>query len=1003
MAALDREDYAGIGDALAEALNRSITSRTNDEEKIRRKQATDELLKFSNELKKTTASQKLFKSVLTGTAQTYEDVTDKLEKLDEAISAASDAHDLVTRDQLLQQKALVKNTAAWHNAQVALGNFTLGAIKSTVQMGQAFAGGTGQFVRGLQSGASSVDLAAGAMSAAVDVAGAGMSATSAAVTGFGSILQNSTNPKFKMFGYLAQGAGIALSFFGQEASKLAKFGIEVLSAEVKKSVDAFQQTNTAGALFVDGVQGMRDASLAAGLTVNQFAKVVQENSSTLAGSGLGVSGGIKKVGAALKAGGDTMQRSLLNLGYSLEDQAGLVAETMKDMRQSGGPLKATDTQIAAETQKYAENLRIISAITGEDAKQRMARVRDQASQLGFQQKLAGMDETQRKGVINAMGNMSELERKNFMDMVMFGSVINKEGAAAAAMSQGLTDSVTSSYKAFQAGKLDDAEQRRINGQYTGQIKDDMLRQSDIGMAGMAGIGGFVTDLSKVMGDELKFRNAWTADAQKLAEQGTKGQETTKDKLTNDLMKALQASQKMALDLQSAMDPLIAGYSKVTEKMLEEISKTFSDIADQIAKIKPGEASAKSESVMDKTLRVAGAAATGAATGALIGEPAGAVAGTFAVPGVGTVAGGIVGGVAGGVLGGLIGGITEFFSSPKNTRLDGTGKHYGAAVEPSTRVLLVHAGERVLNPKETAEYNAGLIATPTVAVQTATQTQAPMKEFFDSLSTTSSIMQNSILGAANKLSDVLAKDINVKVESTMPPGLADLFPQFSDMLNGFGSDIQAIITNTAGQKLDFDPTAIKSLFTQMSDASNTAISNLFASAKAEQDRTTNNISQQVQRAMDQTLSIGPAIDKTTNNISQQVQRAMDQTLSIGPAIDKTTAAQMASNREFTDTINSNLKSIATANSVSPANSELSDSYTRLLNAIAENNKIQVAQAPKEVKTEQPTQPINMDQSKLIELMSKQLESMQEHMIKTDNLISLMSENKDYTRSLLQNSY
>ena len=50
-----------------------------------------------------------------------------------------------------------------------------------------------------------------------------------------------------------------------------------------------------------------------------------------------------------------------------------------------------------------------------------------------------MEPEQRAAAIRAMANMSDIERKNFMDMVNFGTVINKEGATAQAMSAGLTD------------------------------------------------------------------------------------------------------------------------------------------------------------------------------------------------------------------------------------------------------------------------------------------------------------------------------------------------------------------------------------------------------------------------------------------------------------------------------------------------------------------------------------------------------------------------------------
>ena len=52
-------------------------------------------------------------------------------------------------------------------------------------------------------------------------------------------------------------------------------------------------------------------------------------------------------------------------------------------------------------------------------------VREQAKQLAFQQQLESKTPPQQAAVKRAMDNMTDIERKNFMDMVNFGSVINK--------------------------------------------------------------------------------------------------------------------------------------------------------------------------------------------------------------------------------------------------------------------------------------------------------------------------------------------------------------------------------------------------------------------------------------------------------------------------------------------------------------------------------------------------------------------------------------------------
>jgi hypothetical protein len=343
-----------------------------------------------------------------------------------------------------------------------------------------------------------------------------------------------------------------------------QFAVEILATELDKTNKAFDTITSSGALFADGMTGMRKAAGAAGLTLGNFVEVVRKNSETLAAAGLGVTGGSKKMGEALTAGGDGMKLRLLNLGFSFEEQAGLVAEVMADMRQAG-EARLAPAEVAQATQKYAENLRIISNITGEDAKQRMGAARQAANQLAFQQKLAGMNEKQRQATVAAMANMSEIQRKNFMDTVLFGSVINREGAAAAAMSSGLSDSVTEMADNFTRGVLTPEVVRSINATYGETIKAQALEQGNsIGLAAAAGVGGIASSLAELFSKEITERIKFTPQAITAAEQAAQALAGTKDSLTESANKTKIAVNALQVQVERVLTPALEFYAKVTE-------------------------------------------------------------------------------------------------------------------------------------------------------------------------------------------------------------------------------------------------------------------------------------------------------------------------------------------------------------------------------------------------------------------------------------------------------
>jgi hypothetical protein len=427
--------------------------------------------------------------------------------------------------------------------------------------------GVKSFIRNLQTGTDPIAIANSLNNSLAAITGS-------LSKGLGDFLQSAADgiggkltmalSRFPLLGTAVSGLSRALGGVAKIAGGALQFSVELLATELDKTNKAFDTITSSGALFADGMTGMRKAAGAAGLTLNNFVEVVRKNSETLAAAGLGVTGGSKKMGEALTAGGDGMKMRLLNLGFSFEEQAGLVAEVMADMRQAG-EARLAPQEVAQATQKYAENLRIISNITGEDAKQRMSAARQAANQLAFQQKLAGMDEKQRQATVAAMANMSEIQRKNFMDTVLFGSVINREGAAAAAMSSGLSDSVTEMANNFTQGVLTPEVVRSINTTYGETIKAQALEQGNsIGLAAAAGVGGIASSLAELFSKEITERIKFTPQAITAAEQAAKSLAGTEDSLTTSANKT-----KIAVnDLQKKFEEIVTGpltaYAKITE-------------------------------------------------------------------------------------------------------------------------------------------------------------------------------------------------------------------------------------------------------------------------------------------------------------------------------------------------------------------------------------------------------------------------------------------------------
>ena len=327
--------------------------------------------------------------------------------------------------------------------------------------------------------------------------------------------------------------GMAAQMAGKVLSEAATKLFPMLSSVIADNIAGFQGMSSSGALLSTGFNGMILAAGAAGVTLKQLDGIVKANKESLADLGEGVTGGMNKLVRVLSEtadesknitvpmadGGKKLKKDLYNLGYTIEEQASLVADTMKNMRQSGKTLgndPATMLKVQEETKKYAENLRIVTAITGEDARKKMAQIQAENNRLAIQQKLAEMTPDQRAKIKNAQLNMSDLQKQAFDEMLATGgNILSPELAATMAQMPNLQASVEEMYRASQEGTLDDNKVRQIQAERGEAMKQEMLSAQSLDLAGIAGVGGMAQKIAENMGKELEFRNRYVSNVQEL--------------------------------------------------------------------------------------------------------------------------------------------------------------------------------------------------------------------------------------------------------------------------------------------------------------------------------------------------------------------------------------------------------------------------------------------------------------------------------------------------------
>jgi hypothetical protein len=627
---------------------------------ISQNQYLDLIKKTGKELKdRTNPGFMTFANNLVKGNKEFQSMQEELKALNRAIESASDAN---TKARLTEERDALARKETNNRIKHETAQYS-------TEMGKVMVDGAtkaiGGLARGLQSDASSTALTSGLMNAGIDLAEGAAKASGSMLSAGGQAMQAGAG--FAKSAKVKAGltfVGLGLDFLGsvtgktaEGMAKLAKFGVEILSAEVEKTVKAFNTMSVSGAIFADGMQGMRDASAGAGLTVDQFSRVVQANSKTLGESGMGVAEGaaaMGRVGKIFDSNGGKMRTQMQKLGYGFEEQAALTAQTMANMRRSSGG-KSSDADVAEQTQKYAENLRTIAQITGEDAAAKVKAVQQENQKLAFQQKMAEMSEGQRAQIDAAMATMTEQERKNLMDRVVFnGQVINQEGAMAESMNSAFAEKGRATYEQLLRGELTAKSNADLNAQYGEAIRESWQAQKEFGVAAYAA-GGDLANVAKAALDSINQANAYTTDAVKATADAQASAKDTTNKLTVEMTAAANAAQDLKIKMAEMMGVPIAKFAEVSKSMLESVNTMLVDLG--LAKkgaAGSGQATAEEESWWAKNGRKTIEATMGV-VGAIGGGIAGGMAGSALAPGVGTVAGGYVGSELGSKFGEAAGG------------------------------------------------------------------------------------------------------------------------------------------------------------------------------------------------------------------------------------------------------------------------------------------------------------------------------------------------------------
>lgn len=394
-------------------------------------------------------------------------------------------------------------------------------------------------------GGSGFQVAGELMTAGVDIVNKSVQAGAKGITDVGGAMMN-MGGRYKIAGGLLTGFGVVVGGASAALSELAKSGIQFMIRETQKTIETFRTVSQSGALFSDGMLGMRRSAETAGMSLEDFSKVASTNKEAFAKLGMGVSGGMKRMSGAMEAGGEGMRKQLFGLGYSMEDQGNMIARVMSDMAGPSGRLKASNEEVATRTQAYAKNLALLSALTGEDMKAKEEQIRKENDNLAMEQLLSEMGEVERSKFLEAQKGMSEMNRRAMNEMLLHGAVVSTDINIAQAMSSSLQQQNEENVRAAREHRLSVESVAATNAKYAEQGNKEVMANKEFARA-MTLSGGEGAKAAQMMMEtnrnNLKFQGKSVEEQKKILDEQAKN--AKKDPMVEAQEKANQFGIEMS--------------------------------------------------------------------------------------------------------------------------------------------------------------------------------------------------------------------------------------------------------------------------------------------------------------------------------------------------------------------------------------------------------------------------------------------------------------------------
>jgi hypothetical protein len=473
----------------------------------------------------------------------------------------------------------------------------LDGVSKTMSQGASLIGkavdGFMSITDNLLKGENAIAFATGTLQTSVSLVAESLKLVGTAAGALGNVLDH-TPAKFaanitKFAAYLANATA-------EQADRINK-GLQMLGDELQKTVNSYHTLSTVGATFAGGMEEMRKLSQSAAMGLSEFTKIVQTNADTFAQAGLGMTSAAKRFASISKSMSESgLREQITNLGYSFEEMGGLTADVMAQLKSTGQLGYKSDQEIGQLTADYAKNLRLISDITGQDARKKMEAARNESLKAGVFEKVMrqGGPEAVAK-LQQQLASMPDVMKKGYLEFVASGGTAIRDMGMNIGMQQ---NKEIMPYLQQQYGDLNDrsvdlnaATERTLRGAArVGQGAQQVTQLGEaLGTAQVFGATGEGVTAGAEFGSGLRQQTQKYASPEEVDAAIERARQAQKDpgKLTKEVSKTTEEFQRAKSQVEGLADKALPGFASMLGVVTTSV-KDFGAALGEVTKALGGE-------------------------------------------------------------------------------------------------------------------------------------------------------------------------------------------------------------------------------------------------------------------------------------------------------------------------------------------------------------------------------------------------------------------------------